>query len=265
MFQLGSDLPDLERLIWGYLYFGLLIWYTVRKKDQYQSIFKLFAYVLFLIKLSGDCAYVTDLFDAASTVALTVWSIVTGGLNLILSRIDGMKKDPVTGAEEMQSNIVFKIIHAIQMTVILFVIGLTPYMAVRCISILWSLVLFCANAKTLLQKYPGAFAGIYTGVKFTLLLVVILGSFDAPSVVISVSCFVLAIVSIVAGFGIRAKSLRIYGLVLSMISVFKLLLIDIAYGGLLQLAAGFFVSGLLCFAISMIYNMIDKKFGKVQV
>ena len=49
-----------------------------------------------------------------------------------------------------------------------------------------------------------------------------------------------------------------------MVSVFKLLLIDIAYGGLLQLAAGFFVSGLLCFAISMIYNMIDKKFKEVQ-
>ena len=66
------------------------------------------------------------------------------------------------------------------------------------------------------------------------------------------------------GFGIRVKSLRIYGLVLSMVSVFKLLLIDIAYGGLLQLAAVFFVSGLLCFAISMIYNMIDKKFGNMQ-
>lgn len=264
LFQLGSDIPDLEKLVWGYLYFGLLIWYTIRKKEQYQSVFKLLAYVLFFIKLTGDCTYVTGLFDAASTVELTVWSIVTGGLNLILSRLDGMKKNPVTGVEETQSNIVLKVIHAIQMFVILFVIGLTPHMAVRCISILWSLVLFCANAKTLLQKHPGAFAGVYTGVKFTLLLVVILGSFDAPSVVISVGCFVLAIVSIVTGFGIRVKSLRIYGLVLSMVSVFKLLLIDIAYGGLLQLAAGFFVSGLLCFAISMIYNMIDKKFGNMQ-
>ena len=264
LFQLGSDIPDLEKLVWGYLYFGLLIWYTIRKKEQYQSVFKLLAYVLFFIKLTGDCIYVTGIFDATASVAFTVWSIVTGGLNLILMRLDGMKRNPVTGAEETQSNIVFRVIHAIQMFVILLVIGLTSYMAVRCISILWSLVLFCANAKTLLQKHPGVFAGIYTGVKFTLLLVVILGSFDAPSVVISVGCFVLAIVSIVAGFGIQVKSLRIYGLVLSMVSVFKLLLIDIAYGGLLQLAAGFFVSGLLCFAISMIYNMIDKKFKEVQ-
>lgn len=149
LFQLGFDLPDLEKLLWGYLYFGLLIWYTIRKKEQYQSVFKLLAYVMFFIKLTGDCIYVTGLFDA-------------------------------------------------------------------------------------------------------------------PSVVISVGCFVLAIISIVAGFGIQVKSLRIYGLVLSMVSVFKLLLIDIAYGGLLQLAAGFFVSGLLCFAISMIYNMIDKKFKEVQ-
>jgi len=44
-----------------------------------------------------------------------------------------------------------------------------------------------------------------------------------------------------------------------MLSVFKLSLVDIALGGLLQLAAGFFVAGILCFVISRIYNMIDEE------
>ena len=97
------------------------------------------------------------------------------------------------------------------------------------------------------------------GIKYTALLLTVLVSYDAAKVLVSVCFFAFAVICIVFGFRIQCKSIRIYGLVLSMLCVFRLTLVDVAFGGLLQLAGGFFVSGILCFAISRIYNSIDKK------
>ena len=49
-----------------------------------------------------------------------------------------------------------------------------------------------------------------------------------------------------------------------MISIFKLIMIDINYENTLGNALSFLGSGLLCFIISMIYNYIDKKFNEEE-
>ena len=102
-------------------------------------------------------------------------------------------------------------------------------------------------------------AGIYIGVKLTVLLVTILCSYEAADYVISISAFLFAIISIVMGFKFYVKSFRIYGLFLSMFSVAKLILVDISYDNTLGHALSFFICGILCFVISMIYHLIDKK------
>jgi uncharacterized membrane protein len=89
--------------------------------------------------------------------------------------------------------------------------------------------------------------------------VVVLSALDAVNYVISIACLLLAILFILIGFKGSYKYLRIYGLGLTMISIFKLLMLDIKYDNTLGYAISFFVSGLLCFAISMIYNYLDKK------
>ena len=63
-------------------------------------------------------------------------------------------------------------------------------------------------------------------------------------------------------FYFRQKSFRIYGLGLTLISTVKLIMVDIAYENSIGHAFSFFLSGILCFAISAIYNLIDKKFLK---
>ena len=90
-------------------------------------------------------------------------------------------------------------------------------------------------------------------------MLVVLNSFDSANFVMSIACLLLAIASIIIGFAGDYKSIRIYGLVLSMISIFKLIMIDISYANTLGHALSFFVSGVLCFVISLIYNLIDKK------
>ena len=128
--------------------------------------------------------------------------------------------------------------------------------------IITTIIAFMVNSKNLLEKKTHIGWGIYVGIKFTILLVAILASFDSANYVISIACFILAIICIVAGFFREYKSLRVFGLILSMISTFKLIMIDIYYTNTLGNAFSFFASGILCFAISLIYNLIDKKMKK---
>ncbi|MBD5457743.1 MAG: DUF2339 domain-containing protein [Lachnospiraceae bacterium] len=58
------------------------------------------------------------------------------------------------------------------------------------------------------------------------------------------------------------SAFRLYGLILFMTSVFKLIMIDIKYDSTLENAISFFVSGILCFIISFLYNKIDHSLKK---
>lgn len=120
------------------------------------------------------------------------------------------------------------------------------------------LVLLCSlNVKEFLEKY--SWAGAYVAAKYTFLLAAILGAHSAYGIMFSGAFLCIAIVSIVLGFLKNYKSMRLYGLVLSIISVIKLVLVDISYNELLYRACGFLVCGILCFAISYIYNKLDRK------
>ena len=122
-------------------------------------------------------------------------------------------------------------------------------------TILITVLLFLINSKNLLPKYK--LAGYYISFKYTILMINILGSFHAENYIISICLLLFAIASIVAGFYKDAASFRLYGLILSMISVIKLVLIDIHYDSTLENALSFFVCGVLCFIISFIYHKID--------
>jgi hypothetical protein len=103
---------------------------------------------------------------------------------------------------------------------------------------------------------------LYGTIKVTAFLVIVLTSMQRASILLSVALLVLAILWILAGFELSAKAIRMYGLVITNISIVKLILIDITYNGSLGKAIGFFICGILCFAISFIYSMIDKSYGE---
>ncbi|MCM1243821.1 MAG: hypothetical protein NC314_13340 [Roseburia sp.] len=126
--------------------------------------------------------------------------------------------------------------------------------------ILIAVLLFLTNSGRLLRKY--SHAGYYVMFKYTVLLFCILDSYDVINYIISICLLVFAIISIVIGFYKDTKSFRLYGLLLSMISTFKLIMIDIHYDSTMENAVSFFVSGVLCFIISFIYNRIDRNFQK---
>ena len=124
------------------------------------------------------------------------------------------------------------------------------------------IVIFSINTKSLL-KIDNRF-GAYIGIKYTVLLLLILNSLNATNYIFSISCLIISVISIICGFMLQNKSIRLYGLILSMISIAKLILIDITYDNTLMRAVSFLICGLLCFGISLIYNYIDKKQNTIE-
>jgi len=100
---------------------------------------------------------------------------------------------------------------------------------------------------------------IYTAVKFSFLIYYSLWIHQIENYVISISMIAFAVVCIAIGFWNRliGKELRIYGLVMTIIFVIKLIIIDISYDSSVLKASSYLISGGLCFGISAIYNYFE--------
>ena len=133
--------------------------------------------------------------------------------------------------------------------------------AVTALLVVLTLLLAVTNLKrvnALMRHCPERLISIYNGVKLSWTLFVILWRFSAVSYVVSLAGIVLAIAFIVFGFRFRFKGLRLYGLVLTMVCVVKLLFFDIVFDNAFYRPVSFLVAGILLFLISFIYFRLEK-------
>jgi len=236
------------------------------KKEEYNAVFKYLLHTLFIFvwlvlftEMLYELLYNLDIRENRDSIVFAITYTVLVAFNLVMMK-SPLGNNIKTGEAENPS-------YHNAVNMILMIAGLIGISNGNndfwhVLVILVSLVVFMVNTKNLLDKRNNIFAGIYVGFKFTMLMITILSSFDAVNYVISIACFIMAIISIVIGFRFQYKALRLFGLILSMISTFKLIMIDITYENTLGNALSFFVSGILCFVISLIYNFIDGKIGK---
>lgn len=77
----------------------------------------------------------------------------------------------------------------------------------------------------------------------------------------SLCCMMCALTCIVFGFRMRIGGLRLYGLVLVIACVAKLALLDISALDSLARVGAFIAGGIICFAISALYNFAVKRFA----
>jgi len=238
----------------------VLLWW---KKEQYSAVFKYALHVIALVFIynTTDTAIFhllpikyrsgfNDIPDICCYVLFTLYNIA------MMKSVFG--KNLKTG--EKEKPVVYNIVNMFAMIAGIFMIADSGDGFWHMLLILTVLCAFFVNAKNLLEKRENLLTGIYVGIKFTILMIVILDSFYAENYVISIACLLMAVGCILLGFMAEYKSLRVFGLLLSMISIFKLIMVDISYDNTLGHAMSFFVSGILCFVISLIYNYIDKKF-----
>lgn len=126
--------------------------------------------------------------------------------------------------------------------------------------IIFAACLFLLNNKTIIDRRESV-SGMYMCIKITIFILNAVSSFNASQYVYSVLLFLIAISSIALGFVLHYKSMRLYGLMLSLISVAKLVLIDIQYDSTPLRAFSFFICGILCFIISTLYQKLNQKYA----
>lgn len=130
------------------------------------------------------------------------------------------------------------------------------------IIVLITLALACLNVKSLYAKYGEKYEkplSIFVCVKFSLLILCILDRLNAVSFVISLVGIIFAVVFIVIGFLKRLKGFRLYGLVLCLVCIAKLLLVDVEYDSSVMRPVGYLAAGLLCYLISWIYSKLENR------
>ena len=246
---------------WEYFLLGAVVVATTfgllyKFKDQYTPCMKYMIHILSIFFLPSSVDAIVDEITKSSDLA-ELWAYVVVVLFNVIMMKSCFRKNLKTGHTEKSA--IYDLINLFCMIIGMGMLESDLGAWEHFVVILFTLLTFTVNAKNLLDKREHVGGGIYVGIKYTILLVYILNSFDAVNYVISVTCFVFAIINIVIGFWRKYSSLRVYGLILSMISTFKLIMVDIYYTNTLGHALSFFGSGLLCFVISLIYNQVDKK------
>lgn len=223
--------------------------YSIKLKNVVLGLIMLFA-IIVPERFAADDIFQYQYMDCLKFVLL---AIIAG-----IAAKSAYVKNPVTGAMEQETRFFVNVIIAMLMLVGMGNISSCEEVVPYVIYVIFTIALFMLNTKEQLKDKSISWYGAYVGIKFTILMVVILNSFEAESFVVSIFCFLFAVGSICIGFFIKHKELRVYGLVLSLISVVKLIMIDITYDNTLGHALSFFVSGLLCFVISAIYTRVEK-------
>ena len=240
----------------------LLLW---KFKEQYRTWIKLVIYVLFEIALIVDLWSIMDEWDVhwsdyEAILLITILSLV----NIAMMKIPCLCRDIRNGKEEKGIFITTGIINIIMMLLVMARIQNSGAAVEHVWAILLGLVLFFVNSWNLIKKYNSGAASVYVGIKLLIYVLIVLGSFKTPGYLLSMAGLATVLLCIVFGFVAERKmrrnfkAVRIYGLVLALICMLKLILIDISYESVLMQAVSFFISGILCFGISFIYHLVDK-------
>ena len=107
---------------------------------------------------------------------------------------------------------------------------------------------------------------LYTGLKFGILVLYSLNTFETPSFIISIIMIAFSVLCIAIGFKNRqlTKELRILGLITTLLFVFKFIVIDISFDSSVLKALSYLMAGILCFGISALYNHFEKTTARPQ-
>lgn len=253
----------------GSTIFFLLILFMYLFKDRYMTWIKMVTYPLFVAYICNCYDAVLDVLDVNyGDLQVLILLTIVALINILMIKVPILHQNPSTDEQENGIFIEATVIHAILMLFVTSGILDIDNPAMHFYAILLGIILFTVNTFEVLKKGRGKWGSVYTGAKLFFLVNVIMISFDAPDVIFSIVALLFAIAFVVIGFMVEAgsdmsmKPLRVTGLVLSLISIVKLLLIDMHYDDKIILALNLFLSGILCFAISFVYNLADKKILK---
>ena len=262
MFCSGYTLTQ-DILAWCLYLAGLawLIYWTVHHYTQNDKLCLAALVLLFIMKLEG-----IDIINDAECWALCALFVLACGVfrfayNPHSGELESLSHHICNGAHEVLLMIgTFLLLSCYQPLFFgIEIKGTEP--VITLLLVVLTLMLAVSNLKRvngLMRYWPEHWVSIYNGGKFTWALFVILYRFSAVSYLVSLAGILLAIAFIVAGFRFKFKGMRLYGLVLTMLCVAKLLFSDIVFDNAFYRPVSFLVAGILLFLISYIYFRLEK-------
>ena len=240
-----------------------VLFFIYRASDSYSFITKLLMYVLAAINaiicpvLIKDTLNSLEVFTVINVIFLLFFVINT------LFRFTPLSKNPETDESDMK----FITIAACHVLVLMGII--VTFVLEAPADILTSLLTLAlvpmGTAWIWTEEETNSdginnmiIAGKYFAItEYVFVPFILCYAMSAPAYVSSIVGIVLAVGCIVLGFVLKMKGVRIYGLVVSMIMIFKLALVDFEKSSLLAYALSFFIAGISCLVISMLYYFVN--------
>ena len=208
-------------------------------------------------------------YDLALIINFVVLTIV--GLFVKLSsfcqnwdNVNGLRK-----SEDEKLDFVYNLNNGLNCIMLIMGVSLIhsmePIGIIQFLIIMMSSLLCFIGSRELLSR-NSRILEYYVGIKATLFINLVMGAFIDSDLgyIYSIVCLLIAVASIIWGFREELKSFRLYGLILSLCSVLKLVMIDISYDNSLGRIFSFIASGLLCFLIVWIYNKMSEKLKEIE-
>ena len=225
------------------------------RKVQGLVHYALFAAMLWTLKLlydfssSDSLSFLISIFGA---------SLILFGMQVLYEKLDAEKRYAYSSA--------LRTVQHVMLAVSALLIAFVPHRgtAETVVSILLT-VLSIAWAFWRTPKWLGRSTrqeDVLEGVKLTVLVLAVVHGYTdwfASAYALSLICMLTALACIIAGFVRRTGSLRLYGLVLTMVCVLKLVTWDVAGLETLLRILSMVGGGVICFAISAIYSYSVKR------
>ena len=245
----------LYRLLIPAVFIGI----TIALYKQYNKTFKIVNTIFMFIACILNIIYEFDVSTIQTLTALTIFAT----FSIIISP-SFYCMDWETHEEEREFNIMAHICNGIAITIVLmymnsFEIGSSSITdgTYHFIALIIGVILCAMN--TWKNITEDEHYSIYVSIKISLFIIFAAVSFTHTSAVISIICIIISIINIIVGFVLNIKGIRLTGLILSFVSIAKLVLFDISYQNSAGKAISYIICGLLFFGISWIYYIVDKK------
>lgn len=233
---------------------------ALRKEDLYDSLLKIFLY--FITNAAVICAInmIGDELDISSSICRN-WNLICSTVLCLIATFSPFNKDWLSPNKKDRSTmaVLFLVTAVLALNAIgmLYTHNGEVYHVINAILLA---VILGMNVKPMADEYGNSNGlCIYNCIKITVFILFTMNSYDAVGYVISAGLLLVAIICIVYGFIKKYKSVRLYGLILSIISIAKIVLFDIEYNSNLSRAITIFGCGIIAFAICLVYNILDKR------
>ena len=238
--------------------------FVLQKKytESYSGVTKVFLYLLWFMYFIRPAIDLNEFLSDFHLNATTLFVLLLTPFQVFALKSEFIKNYKDLSEKEEYMEILVRIGN-----IVLVCLGICclhssiPWEASLLLVLATSVLCFIGLKDIVMNSEKNSGIGFYVGIKSTLYFVAVFSSTPISNkILISVLLLSIALVAILIGFVIRMKSFRVYGLVLTMLSVVKLTLFDIDYSSTLGTVAALLVCGILCFIINFSYNMLSSKY-----